>query len=171
MAEMMDKPLPATPKSMSDIAQRLSSHDFEIHALGTRMGSVEGKVDRLGTSMSMGFDEIKGLLSEQKEKQGPGLKEVLLLVSVSGALIGMAAAAITTLVTSFVTPEITTLKDTTVVLSKDHDARIAAEREELARLRENRKTALEAQMDEINARIEKLQSKADWATRIEGKYK
>lgn len=165
---MMDKPLPATPKSMSDIAARLSSHDFEIHALGTRMGSVEGKVDRLGTSMAMGFDEVKSLLSEQKEKQGPGLKEVLLLVSASGALIGMAAAAITTLVTSFVAPEITTLKDHAAVLSKDHEARISAEREELIRLREKRKSELEAQMDDIKQNIERLQSKAEWATRIEG---
>ena len=165
---MMDKPMPNSPKSMSDIAARLSSHDYEIHALGNRMGSVEGKVDRLGIAMSTGFDEVKGLLSEQKEKQGPGLKEVLLLVSASGALIGMAAAAITTLVTSFVAPEITTLKDNTAVLAKDHDARIAAEREELAQLREKRKSAIEAQMDAIEQRIEKLQSKTEWATRIEG---
>ena len=43
-----------------------------------------------------------------------------------------------------------------------------SERDELIRLREKRKSELEAQMDEIKQSIERLQSKAEWATRIEG---
>lgn len=165
------KAMPAPPRTMSDIAARLSNHDFEIHALGTRMGSVEGKVDRMATSMSMGFDEVKNLLSDQRATQGPGMKEVLVFVSAGGAIVGMAAAAITTLVTSFVTPEITTLKDHTTVLTKDHDARQELERTELTELRKQQQIKLEERLQSIHEAVEELQRRTGWSARIESARK
>lgn len=164
----------------SDLDSTLAHHDAAIDSLSTRMVGVESglrslhgevhsgfvKVSDKFSGLDASFAEIKTLIARSEAKQGPGLGDVMKLVAMGGAIVGMAAAAITMLVTSFVSPELTNLKDTADVLSKDHDARVAMEREELAALRNQRRDRFETNLDQLSAIVVDLQQRLGWQATV-----
>ncbi len=150
-----------------DLRGTLAHHDAAINQLSTRVSHVETAIETGFAKASDNFNELKSMLAKTEGQKGPGLGEIMKVVATGGAIVGMSAAAITMLVTSFVAPELTNLKDTATVLSKDHDARMDREREELAALREKRKIEVESRLDELMKSMEAIKERFGWVARVE----
>jgi hypothetical protein len=149
-----------------DLASTLAHHDAEIVTLGGRMTGVEQGMRSLEGTVQSGFGQISNTLAEMRGKSGPGLGDILKVVLSGGAIVGMSAAAITMLVNSFIKPELTQLKDSSVVLSSDYEARLSADRAELQRLREMRKDKIEGDVAELQKTIERLEEKLGWMPEV-----
>lgn len=152
--------------STDDLRGTLAHHDAAIQQLSTRVSHVETAIETGFAKASDNFNELKGLLARNDAKQGPGLGEIMKVVATGGAIVGMSAAAITMLVTSFVAPELTDLKGSTKVLASDHDARLDLERAELAALREKRRLEVETRLDELSKDLGGLKERFGWQARV-----
>jgi hypothetical protein len=162
----MAHPPRSKPPIDFDLASTLAHHDAEIVTLGGRMTGVEQGMRSLEGTVQSGFGQISNTLAEMRGKSGPGLGDVLKIVLSGGALVGMSAAAITMLVNSFMKPELIELKDISAVLSTNDTIRTASEREELERLRELRRTAVEEDVERLQQAIGKLEEKLGWMPEV-----
>jgi hypothetical protein len=142
------------------LINQIAHHDAAIGALSSRMTGVEStlahvqdKVMGLDSKVSTGFSSLESLVREGKASQGPGLPEMLKGVATGGAIVGMSAAAITMLVTSFVKPELVTLQQATHDLKAREEIRSAAERSEYSAIKDRRRQ----QIDDV---LEKLSEQA-----------
>lgn len=150
----------------ADLRALFAHHDVEIGALATRVGKVEQTIDSGFAKVSENFIKLEGIIIRSDAKQGPGIADVMKGVATGGAIIAMSAAAITMLVQSFISPDLTQLKDVSTVLSTDHNSRLEAERAELQRLREMRKDKIEGDVTQLQAQIEKLEEKFQWMPEV-----
>lgn len=119
----------------SDLLKTLAHHDAEIISLGNRMGGVETSVRQLASDVNKGFTTIADRLSAFDSQRGPGLGSILGFVATGGAVVGMSAAAITVLVTSFVSPPITRLEGQVQRLTYYVDRREEVDRQDFIELR------------------------------------
>ncbi len=156
---------------ISSMKAQLAHHDSSIDEFGRRMHNVEKSVQSLQGEMHHGFTEISKGLSDFKSEmkttvagiegsKGPGIGKIMGIVAVGGGILSMAAAAITVLVLSFMTP-ITTKLSTT---SDYHEAfidRLQAERDD--DLKEYRRQ----QRDDVSDRLGKIEDKIGWLARVD----
>lgn len=91
---------------IGEVFQTLHRHDGQLKMLQVEVTGIKSDLkDQRGI-----LEDIKGALLDTKAKQGPGIGQILTIIATGGAVIGMSAAAITTLVTSFVAPDLTRLR-------------------------------------------------------------
>ena len=109
---------------------------------------------------------LKSLLARTEGEKGPGMREIMKIVATGGALVGMSAAAITMLVTSFVKPELTDLQGQTKVLASEYDARADTERAELVALREKRRAEVEQRLEELAKNVDGLKERFGWQAKV-----
>ena len=150
----------------SDLRALFAHHDVEIGALATRVGKVEQTIESGFAKVGENFSKLEGIIIRSDAKQGPGIGDVMKAVATGGAIVGMSAAAITMLVQSFISPELTNLKDTAQTLSKDHDLRIEHDAKELARLREDRKDKIETEIQTLSTTVNDLKDRIGWAPEV-----
>lgn len=157
-----------------DLISTLAHHDAAISTLGGRMTGVEAGLTSLQSEVSDldhkvgdGFAQLSSLVRENQAGKGPGMAEVLKVVATGGAVLAMSATAITVLVTSFTAPQLTKLESKADGLERDNDARLEAERNELQRLREQRRDRLETKLDELMGEVSGLKEKYQWSARVE----
>lgn len=156
------------------LVNQLAHHDAAIGALGSRMSGVESalshvqdKVSDLDGKVSEGFGSLESLIRENKASQGPGIYDLMKGVATGGAIVAMSAAAITMLVTSFVAPELTSLKERTGVLSTDLTHRAEGDRQELLSLRNQQRDLIDNKLLDLNRMIVDLQGRIGWVTKVE----
>lgn len=128
----------ATKAAGEDLFRTLIHHDAEIASLGGRVTGVETEVRNLGATVSKGFAEILDRLSTFESQRGPGLASLLGIVATGGAVVAMASAAITVLVTSFVSPPITKLESQVQRLTYYVERREEVDRQDAIELRRSR---------------------------------
>lgn len=146
-----------------DLASTIAHHDAEIVTLGNRMSGVEQGVKSLEGTVQSGFSAISSSLAEMRGRTGPSLGTVVGTVAAGGAVVAMIAGAITILVQSTLSPELTELKDAARMLSRDHETRIARESKELQDLREDRRDRIESDVKAVAEQIEGLKEQTRWA--------
>ena len=149
-----------------DLRGTLAHHDAAINQLSTRVSHVETAIETGFAKAGDNFNELKSLLARTEGEKGPGMGEIMKVIATGGAILGMSAAAITMLVTSFVTPELTDLKGSTKVLASDHDARLDLDRAELAALREKRRMEVEQRLDELSRNVDGLKERFGWQAKV-----
>ena len=132
----------------ADLLRTITQHDAEISNLTGRVASVESVIKVMSHDMNRGFAEIGNKLAEIKGAKGPGLGQVIGVVAAGCAVVGMCAGAITILVTSFVSPDITKLRTEAVRTERALDLREQQERQELTDLR---KAQAQNHADDIRA--------------------
>ena len=159
-------PMSAMSKSTDDLRNTLAHHDAAIGQLSTRVSHVETAIETGFAKSNDNFAEIKGLLAQNAAQTGPGLGEIMKVIATGGAIVGMSAAAITMLVTSFVTPELTGIKGTTSVLAKDHEARIEYDREELTKYRDKRRQEVDERLNEMAKNLEVIKERFGWQAKV-----
>lgn len=100
-----------------DLRMVVAGHQRSITDLGQRIAGLESglmtvhrDIANVQTDMKTGFTDVMGMMREHKAEQGPKFGEIIKMVLSGGALISMSAAAITILVTSFVSPDLTALE-------------------------------------------------------------
>jgi len=152
--------------STDDLRGTLAHHDAAIQQLSTRVSHVETAIETGFAKAGDNFNELKSMLAKTEGQKGPGLGEIMKVIATGGAIVGMSAAGITMLVTSFVTPELTDLKGSTKVLASDHDARLDLERAELAALREKRRLEVETRLDELSKDLGGLKERFGWQAKV-----
>lgn len=159
---------PPRPKAQIDfdLASTIAHHDAEIVNLGGRMTGVEQGMKSLESTVQNGFGQISNTLAEMRGKAGPGLGDLLKVIATGGVIVGMSAAAITMLVNSFISPQLTELKDATVLLTKDREARVSREDEELSKLREARKEKIEKELGSLVKKIEEIEDRVGWSPAV-----
>ena len=153
-------------KSPDDLRATLAHHDAAINQLSGRVSKVETAVAAGFSKATDNFNDLKGMLQKTDAQRGPGLSEVMKVVATGGAIVGMSATAITMLVTSFVTPELTGIKGTTSVLAKDHEARIEYERQELTKYRDKRRQEVDERLNEMAKNLEVLKERFGWQAKV-----
>lgn len=163
-----------------DVSSIIAHHDAEISNLGGRMDGVEmglrslhGEVhsgftkvaDRF-SSMDGSFAKIENLIVKSEAKQGPAFGDLLKIIATGGAIVAMSAAAITMLVQSFISPDLTNLRDMSSMLSKEHDIRITQDAQELRRLREDRKDKIEKDIETLSDVVTDLRERLGWTATV-----
>ena len=152
--------------STDDLRSTLAHHDAAIQQLSTRVSHVETAISTGFAKAGDNFNELKSLLARTEGEKGPGMGEIMKIVATGGALLGMSAAAITMLVTSFVKPELTDLQGQTKALASEYDARADTERAELVTLRERRRLEMEQRLDEISKDLGGLKERFGWQAKV-----
>ena len=164
----------ATIKTDQDVRDAVINHEATLSALGGRITGVEeglktvhADISGIKGDMSVGFASITSEIRESKASQGPRLGEMLKYVAIGGGVIGMSAAAITVLVTSFVSPEITGLKTHSAAYQRDFEARIDEARQELTSFRNKERERLRADLDGLRSEIGGLRDKLSWLGKVD----
>lgn len=164
-----------------DLRAAVVSHEANIQNLGNRIAGVEQTMHGLQTEVHSGFAKIgdkfghmdnsfsrlENLITKNEASKGPGISEVMKIVLGGGALVGMSAAAITVLVTSFMAPELTNLKDSAAVLTEDLQARTNEARKELVDSRKAERDRMRADIDGIKEDLTTVKEKIGWIGRVE----
>lgn len=149
-----------------DLASTLAHHDAGITNLENRMTGVEQGMRSLEGVVQTGFSHLSNTLSEIRGRTGPGLGDILKVVATGGAVVAMASAAITMLVQSFISPELTELKDSARLFSRDHEARLSRDMDELRDLREARKDRIESEVGSLLSEVQAMKEKMGWAPEV-----
>lgn len=144
----------------TDFVRTLAHHDAEIASLGGRMTGVENEVRALGATVGKGFQEIMDRLSTFESQRGPGLGSILGFVATGGAVVGMSAAAITVLVTSFVSPPITKLEGQVARLTYYVERREEADRQDWIELRRARDRDTADDIRSLGKTVRQLETRA-----------
>ena len=144
----------------SDLLKTLAHHDAEIISLGNRMGGVEASVRQLAADVNKGFAAIADRLSAFDSKQGPGLGSILGFVATGGAVVGMSAAAITVLVTSFVSPPITRLEGQVQRLTYYVDRREEVDRQDFIELRRSTAKGVADDISRLEKALRQIEMRA-----------
>lgn len=151
------------------LVNQLAHHDAAIGALSSRMtgveatlGHVQEKVGALDSKLTTGFSAVESLIRENRAAQGPGLADLLRGVATGGAIVGMSAAAITMLVTSFVEPKLVAVQKVSEYLVKQENERSNAELNELYQLRDRRRDRL----DELSDQVGRLMEYRAWSPTV-----
>lgn len=139
----------------TDVDQQLGVLSTEVSGIKTQLrdqGQMLGKIfSRL--------DEISG-------RQGPGIGEMLKIVLAGGGIVSLAAAAITVLVTSFVSPSITRLETQgqhhSSVVSQLLEERIS----EFHRLRAAEAERLETRLQKLERQVTAGANGLAWAPQV-----
>jgi len=150
-----------------DLRGTLAHHDAAINQLSTRVSHVETAIETGFAKAGDNFNELKSLLARTEGEKGPGMGEIMKVIATGGAILGMSAAAITMLVTSFVKPELTDLQGQTKALASEYDARADTERAELVTLRERRRLEMEQRLDELSKNVDVIKERFGWQARVE----
>lgn len=144
----------------SDLLKTLAHHDAEIASFGGRITVVENAVSNLSDTVQKGFAGILERLSTMDSKRGPGFGAVLGWIAMGGGVISMSAAAITVLVTSFVSPPITRLEEKVVRLSHYVDRREEVDRQDYIELRRLRDRAVSDDILRIEKQLRQIEQRA-----------
>lgn len=138
----------------------LAHHDSEIKNLGKRMGGIEEEVRNLNATIQTGFASVGERLSTINSERGPGLGSILGFVATGGAIVGMSAAAITVLVTSFVSPPITKLEERFAKLNHYVERREEVDRQDYIELRRLRDRAVSDDIRQIEKQLRQIEQRA-----------
>lgn len=144
----------------SDLLKTLAHHDAEIISLGNRMGGVETSVRNLAADVNKGFAAIADRLSAFDSQRGPGLGSILGFVATGGAVVGMSAAAITVLVTSFVSPPITRLEGQVQRLTYYVDRREEVDRQDFIELRRSTAKGVADDIQRLEKALRQIETRA-----------
>jgi predicted nucleic acid-binding Zn-ribbon protein len=155
-------------KMAGEYISTLAKHESEIHSLGTRVGSVEHKLDQLGTQVTAGFAEIKEMFGRSEATKGPPVYDVLKIAAIGGTLIAMSAGAITVLVTSFVAPDLTKLAAKTDALQGYTEADKAEARAEYLALKHEKSENLDKRLQSLGDELDALRARFAWAPTVTG---
>lgn len=139
-------------KWRAEVDQQLGIMSSEINGIKSTLRDINQLVGKIFSTL----DEIKG-------KQGPGIGQMLTVILCGCGIIGAAASAITILVTSMISPQLTRLE----TQSEQHkvllNALLDERKDELARLKDAAKQELERRLK----RLESSESLLTWAPQVQ----
>lgn len=151
----------------SDLLRTLAHHDAEITTLAEQVKGVQSDLHDIKSDMSRGFASIGAQLSKLEGSKGPGLGQIVGVVASGGAVVAMIAAAITVLVSSQLSPDITKLKTEASRTEKALELREHQERQELTELRKARDDNHAADIRAIGKSLRALEARMGWANGTE----
>lgn len=107
------------PAELTHKLDQIAQHDVMIERLDGRMTGVEqglhsavSMIKEMRDASSKGFADLTSSIAAMKSEQGPGIGKLLVYLLSGAGLMGAASGAITILVTSFISPQITDLTTT-----------------------------------------------------------
>lgn len=148
------------PKPELNLDLILAHHDAKISSLDDRMSGVEKSLHSVSESLSRGFAAINDRLGSFENSRGPGIQSIMGLVAIGGSIVGMSAAAITFLVTSYVSPPITRLEGQVASLRYYVDRREELDRSDLIDLRRNRDKSVNEDIAQLGKMIRQIETRA-----------
>lgn len=162
---MRQKPPPASKGVVMSANQSdrwRTEVDQQLGVLTTEVSGIKAQLRDQGETLGKIFsrlDEIRG-------KQGPGIGQVLTITLSGAGIVSLAAGAITVLVTSFVSPQITRLE----TQSHHHDAvvtQLLDERiYEFKRLKAAERAGVEERFRKLEEQVSQINAAAAWAPRV-----
>lgn len=166
----------ATIQNEQELRDAVINHEAAISSLGGRIQGVEdglktvhADIASVKSDMGVGFNAVMSEIRQNKAELGPRFGDLLKYIAIGGGLVGMSAAAITVLVTSFVAPDITALKTHSTSYQRDFDARIDEARQELTAFRNKERERLRDEIDSLRGDLVGIREKIGWLGKVEAK--
>lgn len=136
-------------KWRAEVDQQLGIMSSEINGIKATLRDINQLVGKIFSTL----DEIKG-------KQGPGFGQMLTIGLCGCGIIGAAAAAITTLVTSIISPQLTRLETTAEQQQVLLNALLNQEKDDYRRLKD-------AASAELERRLQRLEERLTWVPQVQ----